>query len=58
MTDRPRRGFVAAAQFLTRVPIGTAVAPDARHMTAWFPVVGALVGAAVGAVAAGLGELV
>lgn len=51
------RGFLSAVQFLTRVPVRvTAPAPLARTAP-WFPVVGGLVGALVGGVAAGLGEL-
>lgn len=45
---------VGAVQFLTRVPIRTSAATARPAMVPWFPVVGALVGAAVGAVAAGL----
>ena len=51
-------GFVAAVQFLTRVPVRTAQASDMARAVTWFPVVGALIGAAVGGVAVGLGELV
>jgi adenosylcobinamide-GDP ribazoletransferase len=50
-------GFVAAVQFLTRVPMRTRAAPDIGGAVVWFPVVGALIGAAVGGVAAGLGEI-
>ncbi len=57
MNDRTG-GFVGAAQFLTRVPIPTRAAPDLAAAVVWFPVVGGLIGAAVGAVAAGLGEVV
>jgi adenosylcobinamide-GDP ribazoletransferase len=55
---KDRTGFFGAVQFLTRVPVRRAGAADTASIVAWFPVVGALVGAAVGAVAAGLGELV
>jgi adenosylcobinamide-GDP ribazoletransferase len=49
------KGFVAALQFLTRVPVrGGGDEPTA---VVWFPVVGALIGAAVGGAAAGLGEI-
>ena len=48
MADRSRRGFLAAVQFLTRVPVRTARPPDLAAAVVWFPVVGALVGAAVG----------
>jgi adenosylcobinamide-GDP ribazoletransferase len=41
-------------QFLTRVPVATSAATRRAAMVPWFPVVGALVGAAVGGVAAGL----
>jgi adenosylcobinamide-GDP ribazoletransferase len=44
--------FLAALQFLTRVPIRIAAPVPSRQMAAWFPVVGALVGAVVGGVAA------
>jgi adenosylcobinamide-GDP ribazoletransferase len=43
-------GFVAAVQFLTRVPIRLSRPPDPARSVPWFPVVGALVGAAAGAV--------
>jgi len=52
------RDFLAAAQFLTRVPIRLRTAPDLAAAVPWFPVVGALIGAAVGLVAAGLMEVV
>jgi len=52
------RDFLAAAQFLTRVPIRLRTAPDLAAAVPWFPVVGALIGAAVGLVAAGLTEVV
>ena len=51
-------GFLAAVQFLTRIPVRTARAADLAAAVLWFPIVGALVGAAVGGTAAGLGELV
>jgi adenosylcobinamide-GDP ribazoletransferase len=38
-----------ALAFLTPLPVGTAVPPDRRTL-AWFPVVGALIGAVLGAV--------
>lgn len=48
-------GFVGALQFLTRVPIKHTAAPATRSaMAPWFPVVGALIGGAVGGTAAGL----
>jgi adenosylcobinamide-GDP ribazoletransferase len=49
---------LAAAQFLTRVPIRLRQAPDLVAAVPWFPVVGALIGATVGLVAAGSMELV
>lgn len=51
-------GVLAAAQFLTRVPIRLRAAPDLAASVPWFPVVGALIGAVVGGVAAGLMEVV
>lgn len=51
-------GFVGAVQFLTRIPIRTSTAIPHVRVVPWFPVVGALIGAAVGGVAVGLAELV
>jgi len=51
-------GILGAVQFLTRVPIRLRAAPDLAASVAWFPVVGALLGAAIGAVAAGLDHVV
>lgn len=51
-------GFVGAVQFLTRIPIRTATAIPHLRVVPWFPVVGALIGVAVGGLAAGLSELV
>jgi len=45
---------VGAVQFLTRVPMRTSAATPRPAMVPWFPVVGASVGAVVGAMAAGL----
>ena len=45
-------------QFLTRLPVRLRAAPDLSRSVPWFPVVGALIGAAVGGAAAGLMELV
>lgn len=45
-------------QFLTRLPVRLRAAPDLSRSVPWFPVVGALIGAAVGGVAAGLMELI
>lgn len=52
------RDFLAAAQFLTRVPIRLRTAPDLAAAVPWFPVVGAFIGAAVGVTAVGLMEMV
>ena len=49
------RGLLAAIAFLTRVPLGRAIAFDAADVTrsaAWFPVVGLLLGAIYAGVAA------
>jgi adenosylcobinamide-GDP ribazoletransferase len=51
-------GPLAALQFLTRVPVRLRREPDVAASVPWFPVVGALIGAAVGGVAAGLWHLV
>jgi adenosylcobinamide-GDP ribazoletransferase len=58
VAERPAPAFVAAVQFLTRIPVRTSRPADLAAAVIWFPVVGALIGAAAGAVAAGLGELV
>ena len=50
--------FLGAVQFLTRVPVRLRTAPDLARSAAWFPMVGALIGASIGLVAAGLSELV
>lgn len=48
---RRGRGFVAGVAFLTRIPIASAVGErDIAASVAWFPIVGALVGATSGAV--------
>ena len=48
---RRARGFVAGISFLTRVPVGADIGErDIAASVAWFPVVGALVGAVSGAV--------
>lgn len=49
--------LLAALQFLTRVPIGLRREPTLAKTVAWFPVAGAMVGAAVGGVAAGMWHL-
>ena len=46
--------LLAALQFLTRVPIRLRREPSLEKSVAWFPVAGAIIGAAVGGVAAGL----
>lgn len=51
-------GLLAAIQFLTRIPIRLRRQPDVAASVPWFPVVGAFVGAVVGATAAGLWFLV
>lgn len=51
-------GFLGALQFLTRVPIRTRRAVAHGRAVPWFPVVGVLIGAAVGGIAAGASELV
>jgi adenosylcobinamide-GDP ribazoletransferase len=50
-------GLLGAVQFLTRIPIRMRAAATHDRIVPWFPLVGALIGAAVGATAAGLGEL-
>jgi adenosylcobinamide-GDP ribazoletransferase len=52
------RDFLAAAQFLTRVPIRLRTAPDLAAAVPWFPVVGTLIGGAVGLTAVAMMELV
>jgi adenosylcobinamide-GDP ribazoletransferase len=51
-------GLVGAVQFLTRVPVRTPTAIAHERLVPWFPIVGALIGVFVGAVAVGLAELV
>ncbi len=51
------RNFLAAAQFLTRIPIRLRAAPDMAAAVPWFPMVGALIGVAVGLVAVGSMEV-
>jgi adenosylcobinamide-GDP ribazoletransferase len=48
---------LGAVQFLTRIPVRLRSAPDLAACVPWFPVVGALIGAAVGAVAVGAMEI-
>src|SRR5262245_23452374 len=57
--DGPRmNGLLGAIQFLTRIPIRTHRAVPHDRVVPWLPFVGALIGAAVGGLAAGLAELV
>ena len=49
--------LLAALQFLTRVPIRLRREPSLAKTVAWFPVAGAVIGAAIGAVAAGMWHL-
>jgi adenosylcobinamide-GDP ribazoletransferase len=51
-------GFLAAMQFLTRVPIRLRREPDLNATVAWLPLAGAAIGAAVGGVAAGMWQVV
>ena len=50
--------LLAAIQFLTRIPIRLRRAPDVAASVPWFPVVGVLIGAAVGGIAGGLWHVV
>jgi adenosylcobinamide-GDP ribazoletransferase len=50
-------GLVAALQFLTRVPIRLRKEPELQRVVVWFPLAGALIGAAAGGIAAGLWHL-
>ena len=54
----PVVSMLAAAQFLTRVPIRLRREPALANAVPWFPLVGAFVGAAVGGTAAVLWHLV
>ena len=51
-------GLLGAVQFLTRVPIRLGAPVEHARVVPWFGVVGVLIGAAVGGVAAGLAEVV
>ncbi|MEN9643786.1 MAG: cobalamin synthase [Actinomycetota bacterium] len=51
-------GLLAALQFLTRVPIRLRREPKLDAIVAWFPLAGALIGAAVGGAAAGAWHVV
>ena len=50
-------GLLAALQFLTRVPIRLRREPKLDDTVAWFPLAGAIIGAAVGGAAAGMWHL-
>lgn len=50
-------GFVAAGQFLTRMPIRHQSNPSLRRAVPWFPLVGVCIGAVVGGIAAGMWQL-
>ncbi|HEX4982299.1 MAG TPA: adenosylcobinamide-GDP ribazoletransferase [Ilumatobacteraceae bacterium] len=52
------KGLLGAIQFLTRVPIRMTEPPKLTRCVPWFPLVGGLIGLAVGGIAAGLAELV
>ena len=54
---RAADGLAAAVVLLTVAPLPLRGAPDARWAPAWFPLVGALVGAAAGGVRYGLDDL-
>lgn len=58
MSGLPPIAPLGAVQFLTRVPIRLRSAPDLAACVPWFPIVGGAIGASVGAVVAGLMELV
>jgi adenosylcobinamide-GDP ribazoletransferase len=51
-------GLLAALQFLTRVPIRLKKEPSLNATVAWFPLAGAIIGAAVGGTAAGIWHVV
>lgn len=51
-------GFVGAIQFLTRIPLRLPAPVEFRRAAPWFPLVGVFIGAVVGGVVSGLGELV
>jgi adenosylcobinamide-GDP ribazoletransferase len=54
---KDRTGFFGAVQFLTRIPVRRDTAADTARTVVWFPVVGGLLGAVVGLLAAGLDHL-
>ncbi len=51
-------GLIGAIQFLTRIPVSLRSPIEHYRVVPWFSVVGALIGAAVGGVAVGFGELI
>ncbi|MEO5901200.1 MAG: adenosylcobinamide-GDP ribazoletransferase [Ilumatobacteraceae bacterium] len=51
---RSDNGFLAATQFLTRIPITLDREPSLPRAVPWFPLVGVCIGAIVGGVAAGM----
>ena len=51
-------GLLGAIQFLTRIPLKLPRPIEHARAVPWFPIVGVLIGAAVGGAAAGLAELV
>lgn len=50
-------GFLGAVQFLTRIPVKLPAPIPHVRVVPWFPIVGALVGGVVGAIAWGLGQV-
>jgi adenosylcobinamide-GDP ribazoletransferase len=56
--DPDMTGLAGAVVFLTRVPLRVRTVPPVAACVPWFPVVGALIGLAVGGVAVGLAEIV
>lgn len=53
-----KRGFLGATQLLTIIPVQLSSPPKPAATVPWFPVVGALIGCAVGSIAAGSTEVV
>ena len=51
-------GLLGAIQFLTRIPVRLQSPPQLTRCVPWFPIVGALIGAVCGLIAAGAAELV
>ena len=51
-------GLLGAIQFLTRLPVRLSRPAHPAEAVPWYPVVGALIGLVVGALVAGLGEIV